>query len=86
MKVRFIKDCPWSYRLTTNGESVKNHPVGAELVVEDREADAMITAGYAEQVKPGRKPGFKPAEHKVVKPTESKPKKAVSKKKSGGNK
>lgn len=73
MKVRFLKDCPWSYRLTKRQSgSIIKHNAGDTAVVADVEGEAMANSGYAEQCKPGRKPGYKPEETKVVKPKEAK--------------
>jgi hypothetical protein len=76
MKVEFIKDCPWSYRLTLGQRGrVTKHKQGDTAQVEDVEGEAMVSAGYATQCKPGRKPGWQPEETKVVEPETKKRKK-----------
>lgn len=73
MKVKFLKDCPWSYRLTKGQRgAVIRHKAGNYAHVADSEGAAMVCAGYAEERKEGMKPGYKPEETKVVAPKELK--------------
>lgn len=76
MKVQFLKDCPWSFSLTMGQRGrVTKFKIGDTAKVDDLEGQAMVNAGYAERVKPGRKPTVKPEETKIVKPKAKKAKK-----------
>jgi hypothetical protein len=66
-KVRFIKYCPWSYRLTKG--NLKKHLADSTAIVHPLEADAMIDAGYAKEIT------HEPAEKKVIAPKERKKRK-----------
>jgi len=76
MKVKFLKYCPWSYRLTRG--ILTRHNEGDIASVPDIEGRAMVVAEYAKQVKPGRpfaQPAkvVEPEETKIVEPKETKP-------------
>ena len=64
MQIKFLKDCPWSYKLTKRkGGSITKHKKDETAHVDSVEAMAMIQAGYAEECKPKHKP----LEHKKSK-------------------
>lgn len=72
MKVRFLKYCPWSYRITRG--QLKKHLEDSFATVPDVEGDEMVGAGYAVEVVNKVKPEktFKPSKKKVVEPEEKK--------------
>lgn len=71
MDVRFIKYCPWSYRITRG--NLKKHLEDSFATVPDVEGVEMVEAGYAVEIVKTRKPRtVKPTEKKVVAPKETK--------------